>query len=273
VGCFFSGGVDSFFSVLTHRNELTHLVFVHGFDVELDDTELRDRVAIEARTAAAELDMPLIEVETDLRETFDRCSDWERYHGGALASVALLLRATLGKIYIAASDPWAVMVPWGSHPLLDPLWSTDDLTIVHDGSRADRGQKVESFRDEPVALKRLHVCWENPDGAYNCGRCGKCVRTMLDLRMAGLLDQCVTLPDNLDTARVARTPLSLQFRLLWQRYLAQLERDDDDPDLARAIRSALQPRRQRSLRAQKKARETAELVRRLRHRPRAASSR
>ncbi len=260
VGCFFSGGVDSFFSVLTHRHEITHLVFVHGFDVRLDDSELRDRVAHEVRGAAADLGKPLIEVETDLRETFDPLSDWERYHGGALASVALLLRGVLGRMYVPASDPLAVMVPWGSHPLLDPLWGSEDLTIVNDGGEADRGQKVASFRDEPVPLQRLRVCWENAEGAYNCGRCTKCVRTMVDLRMAGLLEQCATFPDVVDPSQVAQATLSLQFRILWHRYLAQLERTGEDPDLGRAIRYAVRPRRQRRLRAEARARDRIQMI-------------
>ena len=32
----FTGGVDSFFSVLSHPGELSGLLFVHGFDVPLD---------------------------------------------------------------------------------------------------------------------------------------------------------------------------------------------------------------------------------------------
>jgi hypothetical protein len=86
------------------------------------------------------------------------------------------------------------------------------------------------------------------------------VRTMLDLRMAGLLEQCATFPDVVDPSRVAQATLSLQFRILWHRYLAQLERTGEDPDLGRAIRCAVRPRRQRRLRAEARARDRIQMI-------------
>ena len=41
VGCFFSGGGDSFYSFLKHRTEITDLIFIHGFDISLANLELR----------------------------------------------------------------------------------------------------------------------------------------------------------------------------------------------------------------------------------------
>ena len=60
----FSGGVDSFYTVLENRDRLTHLLFVHGFDVPLSDHALRARVGAALRLGAAELERPLIEAET-----------------------------------------------------------------------------------------------------------------------------------------------------------------------------------------------------------------
>lgn len=45
VGCFFTGGLDSFYTVLKHKEEITHLVFVHGFDVSINDLPLRAKVS------------------------------------------------------------------------------------------------------------------------------------------------------------------------------------------------------------------------------------
>ena len=72
VGCFFTAGVDSFHSVLANRERLTHLVFVHGFDVPLEGRpELRAEVTERVRAAASELGLPLIEVETNLHDFSD----------------------------------------------------------------------------------------------------------------------------------------------------------------------------------------------------------
>jgi len=240
VGCFFSGGVDSSYSVLKHRDEVTHLIFVHGFDVSLGQAALRSVVADALRSAAASLGKPLLEVETDLRSFSDPVVSWPAYHGAALASVALLLAPMLSKVYVPASDTFATLSPYGSHPLLDPLWSTEALTIVHDGCEASRADKVAAFATDSAPLEWLRVCWKNPGNAYNCGRCTKCVRTMVTLRMAGLLDSCPTFPQGLDLARVAASDLRQpQVRVLWTRYLRSLEASNADPPLARAVAAAL----------------------------------
>lgn len=43
-GCFLSGGVDSFYSMLSHREELGGLIFGHGLDIQFDRFDLRERV-------------------------------------------------------------------------------------------------------------------------------------------------------------------------------------------------------------------------------------
>ena len=49
VGCFFSGGLDSFYTLLKHRDEITHIIFVHGFDISLEDQALREQTSRMAR--------------------------------------------------------------------------------------------------------------------------------------------------------------------------------------------------------------------------------
>jgi hypothetical protein len=58
-----------------------------------------------------------------------------------------------------------------------------------------------------VAMRHLRVCWENRDGTYNCGTCRKCIRTQIALRIAGRLEACETLPDDIDLDEVRRLPL------------------------------------------------------------------
>lgn len=45
--------------------------------------------------------------------------------------------------------------------------------------------KIEAIADNPIAQKYLHVCVETD---RNCGRCEKCLRTLLSLDAANLLD-------------------------------------------------------------------------------------
>ena len=54
------------------------------------------------------------------------------------------------------------------------------------------------------ALGWLRVCYRNPDQAYNCGRCEKCVRTMLSLHALGALEQAPTFANDIDPRTVRR---------------------------------------------------------------------
>ncbi len=265
VGCFFSGGVDSFYTLLKHKEEITKLIFVHGFDIRLDDIPLRAKVSQVLREVAFEFRKPLIEVETNVRAFSDRYVGWEEYHGSALASVALLLSPHFRKVYIAATTSYLTLFPWGSHPLLDPLWSTDDMEIVHDGCEAIRIEKVAHISSCDIALKSLRPCWLNPGGAYNCGQCVKCIRTMTALRAVGVLNRCTTFAHTLDLKAVAREPFKRPGgRVIAEKTLVVAERLGADPALVQALRDRLSGRYQRGV--WRLALGAQNLLRRLMHR-------
>jgi len=242
VACFFSGGVDSFYSVLKHHDEVTHLIFVHGFDIPLTNGVLRTQASHMAREVARELGKPLIEVETNLRSFSDTFIGWGAYQGGALASVGLLFQHLFHKVLIPSSHSYADLFPWGSHPLLDPLWSTELTRIEHDGCEATRVEKVAYISRHETAMKWLRVCWgwNNKNNAYNCGHCEKCLRTMVNLRAAGALERCKTLPHNLDLRVVANMNLSDESDEAFAREnLNALERLGTEPGLALAVAEAM----------------------------------
>lgn len=203
-GCFFSGGVDSFFSVLKHRATLDRLVFVHGFDLPLSKTALRQEVASRLRAAAETLKLPLLEVETDVREYSDRHLHWgSHFCGAAMAAVAHLLSPWLGEVIIPATTTYAHLEPFGTHLYTDERWAGDALGIRHDGMEARRIDKMRAIATEDAARCHLRVCWENTGGQYNCGRCEKCLRTMANLRALGLLEAFPVFSEPLDLGRLA----------------------------------------------------------------------
>src|SRR5262245_7856658 len=240
VACFFSGGVDSFYSALKHLREITALIFVHGFDLPLKGTSLRAQVRESLHAAANHLKLPLLEVETNLRSLSDRYLNWNYSHGAALTSVALLFSGQLRQVYVPSSYAYAELFPWGSHPLVDRLWGTERLALIHDGCEALRMEKVVSIARHDVVLRHLRVCYENTDGMYNCGRCAKCLRAMVSLRLAGALDRCTTFERPLDPHTVARirvkTPNTLKFL---EDAVHALETSGRDPDLVQSLRSCL----------------------------------
>ena len=240
VSLFFSGGVDSFFSLITHRDEINNLVLIHGFDIPLAETRSYALAEAQAREAARLFGKRLIVARTNLHWEESRLytdkpripCDWGMYHGAALAAVAHALSPNHRKVFIASSYPYAALRPWGSHPLLDPLWSTETLQVVHDGG-VHRQDKLRVVAQHPEALARLRVCWENL-GNYNCGQCRKCIQTMLGLRALGI-DHCAAFPDTLSPEIVRRQELSAGSANAWRRLLSA----GLPPDLQAAVRSAI----------------------------------
>lgn len=204
VAAFFTGGVDSFFTAVRHRGELDALVFVHGFDVPLADRGLRAAVSARLRSAAMMIGVPLLEVVTDLRKVSSRNGlSWSEAHGGALAAVGHALAARFRRFYIPATATYGNLYPLGSHPVLDPLWSSDRVEFIHDGAHATRADKMRILAEEPAARKHLRVCFVNRDDAYNCGSCEKCVRTAATAQVALGRSPFETLPE-VTPGRVAR---------------------------------------------------------------------
>jgi hypothetical protein len=201
VGAFFSGGLDSFYTALVRGADLTHLVFVLGVDIRVTNHELAEKVLPHVREAAAALGKPLIEVETNVRDLLDPVAQWNHHaYGQALAAVALALRPALKTVFISSDLTYNVMPPNGSHPLTDPLWSTEAMETVHYGADRSKGQKYAAVGRHPVVLDHLRVCWQNPGNVYNCGRCRKCLGAVSALAALGVLDRSKTLPSRLTTA-------------------------------------------------------------------------
>jgi 7-cyano-7-deazaguanine synthase in queuosine biosynthesis len=217
VSLFFSGGVDSFYSLIKHRDEIDNLVLVHGFDIPLENSEAFALAETQVREAARLFGKRLIVVRTNLRKDQPNIpGGWEMYHGVALMAVAYALAPNHGKVYIASSYSYANLHSWGSNPLTDPLWSTEAVQIIHDGGET-RMNKLRTLVQYPEVIERLRVCWENP-GCFNCGLCEKCVRTMLALRALGV-ERCAAFPDILTPDLVRRQEVSPHCVHLWPELL------------------------------------------------------
>ena len=239
VAAFFSGGVDSFSTVLSHP-EITHLVFVHGADLAIGESELAGRVASRLEHAAELLGKSWIAVETDVRLLGDAFVPWDAYFGSVLASVARLLSPAVERIYVASESPYQRLHRRGSHPLIDHLWGGDAIRIVYDGARFGRADKVERIADSEVARQTLRVCWENREAAYNCCRCEKCLRTMVALAMLGVLEEFVTFDRPLDVDAVgAVVPRNKLERDFWEENLELAARTRAAPELVAAIEACL----------------------------------
>jgi len=198
-GCaaFFSAGVDSIYTALKHKEEINSLILINGFDFNMNSNTWGDLVKRNTDLAAL-LDKQLILVETNLKE-FTAWFRMKRYvnFGASLATIANLLE--INKTYISGHVTYEKITPAGVHPLLDPLWSTESCEIIHAGLEADRTAKIALFRNLPEILSRLWVCWENPKS--NCGKCSKCIRSYVAMRLLGIENFKFDYPVQLDDVR------------------------------------------------------------------------
>jgi hypothetical protein len=193
VGCFFSGGVDSFHSLLKHEHDITHLVLISGFDRGLRNPAILGKARLALREVAAAAGKQALEVGTNIREFTDQFAKWGFYHGGVLAAVSLALARGFKTFIVPSSYSYDQLHPWGSHPLLDPLWSIPGMEVVHDGCEVNRYEKLARIAESDIALAHLRVCWESSEeNEYNCGKCEKCLRTMTGLHLHGALSRCRT---------------------------------------------------------------------------------
>jgi hypothetical protein len=247
---YFSAGVDSFYTALVMGGpdvppdrRVRTLLYVMGFDVFADDAA-GNQGALQAVTAsAAELGMDLLCVSTNLRSVTRRLCGWGYYHGTLLASVALGLAGALRLAYVPSTYTLESGVSHGSHPDLDPLWSTESLEFVHHGADVLRTEKIFTHvAKSPTALKYLRVCSRGDHGAANCGHCIVCVRCRINMAVAGVLDQCRTLDAPLDYREIRH----MRYEGPGGRHYA---RDNlqaavargADPELIDAIRFSLSP--------------------------------
>ncbi len=191
----FTLGVDSFHTLLRSGRTIDRLVTAAGYDFPASDsrrlTAIRESLAVVEQVTGT----PSVVVRSNLRDhrlSVDR--DWGRSHGGALAALGHLQDGGIGTLVISSTKPYFADRPWGSHWDTDPGWSSGRIRIEHVGADLRRNAKLAAIAGEPLVQEHLRVCWENRAPSGNCGRCEKCVRTMLILASIGRLGEFSVFP-------------------------------------------------------------------------------
>lgn len=232
--CSFSGGVDSLHSYLRNAGEITHLLTIGGYDyVTGPKTEFRATLAKMQRFANA-FGLTLVPIDTNTREVSDAFGmKWTYSQGPILCSLAVGLG--FEKYIIPASHSYRDLKPWGTHPLTDPLWSTERTQVVHDGLDTYRTEKLEEIAARPELLPHLQVCWHSQ--VENCGRCSKCVRTALVLKLLGHEAATIPCADPLSHVHSFTAKNEFGASHIWD--TLQLARRCGATDIERALRAKL----------------------------------
>ncbi len=233
VAAFFSGGVDSFATILGNP-EVTDLVFIRGVDILprlAHQDGLADQVEERLLEAAAELGKPLHVIETNVRDLSDPLIRWECFFSCPLLAVSHFFAPLFDRVLITGDTDHETQPLIGTAMMIDHLWSNECLEVEDFGGRLSREQRIELIAAHPVVRRTLRTCWENPDGAYNCGRCRKCLMTMISLEAIGARQGVETFPPELDFERLDELELNQRISLTLCEDLLATVRDRGRTDL------------------------------------------
>jgi len=203
-GVLFSGGVDSTYTSLRHKENQQLLITVLG---HLALSAWGDKSAYEAaveytRMFAAQHGQTCAFIDSNLYGFIDytklrapqlNIAIWHGsvQHGLGLAGLCapLLHHHGVRRLLVASCESDYLGIPWATSPeILDRLrWS--GVGVNSDGVGAARQQKLHFIHSvSSTAAKRnpsLNVCLSSVAGYKNCCRCEKCLRTIVGLISEG----------------------------------------------------------------------------------------
>jgi hypothetical protein len=247
---FFTGGIDSLSTLranrlnypASHPSSIKDGIFVFGFDT--DKPETFQNVVNYLSPLAQDAKVTLVPVYTNERYLNDDWLFWlDLLEGAALAAAAHVLSNRLTLAFIASSWDIPNLHPIASHPLLDPNYSSCEVRIRHDNAALTRLEKTGILAGWDTALRHLRVCNKvqlYTAERFNCGKCEKCVRTMLGLYIHDALERTPAFPRTRLSEELIREAARLDrtsFRY-WPELIAPLKARGR-ADLARGIQYAL----------------------------------
>ena len=194
-----TGGVDSMYTLMRTidaeepSRRLTHLMVADNGALEGEDTPGQQRAMIEyaRQTVGRELGLPVVGIGSNIQELF--FEPFLEVTAYRQAAVILAMQKLFGVYYNSAAyefSRFAFVVENCAYYELVILdnFQTDSTVFYSAYGAVSRAQKLRELSDYPLAWRYLHPCIRQVP-AKNCGRCGKCVRTMTALYGLGTLEK------------------------------------------------------------------------------------
>lgn len=200
---FYSGGVDSMFTFISHTDEQPDLLSIWGSDIKYDNENGWRLVHRAIEEVVEKYNLTEAVFHSSFREFDNENVLHAEFKGqlkdgwwhGVKHGIALLSHVApyaylhhITKMYIASSNcPEDGHVRCASNPLTDNQVRFANCQVLHDGfekNRQKKIQKIVEFCKKNHTYLPLHVCWESQQGG-NCCHCEKCYRTIVALLAEG----------------------------------------------------------------------------------------
>jgi len=193
VAMLFSGGVDAYTTFFRHYDKKPHLITIHGADVEIEDIEQWQRVIQINKEEPVLKNNKKHYIESNVRTFYTHQVDlllpnlgwWGKVqHGLSLNGLVAPLSYVEGyqENYIASSYTDNIKIAWGSTPEIDNSIKWGNTRVIHDGYELKRQDKIDfivNFIRDSKGFVNLRVCYSLLNESVNCGKCEKCLRTII----------------------------------------------------------------------------------------------
>lgn len=205
VGTGFSAGIDSFVTFYDHferetdpEYKIDSLFFFnvgsHGGGGEKAKRKFLERYNY-LKSFPDEVGLPYIPMDSNLFDFYQK--HWESDAGEFCRSAAILVfEKALDKYYLSSDYSYKETlffrfnnVTASFETFIYPLLSTEGCEIISDGCQYMRTDKTYLLKDYEPAQRYLNVCVSAQESACNCGKCHKCIRTLVALDTLGILER------------------------------------------------------------------------------------
>ena len=145
---------------------------LQGFDIPLNRQEIFSNAREKNRRLLDDFGIPLISLATNARKYTE---NWVEGHGLIIGALLTMLSDHFGRGIVAATNPYAMSLPVGSHFVTDRLMGSDRFSIEHLGAGATRLDKIRTLTGWALIDENLRICWSGKQLDRNCRQCRKCV--------------------------------------------------------------------------------------------------
>ena len=206
---FFSGGVDSFSTLITHIKENLTLITLWGSDIKLNDYEGWSNVKSHAEETAKQFGLKNLFVKSSFRlfiyegeldKLVDKAAGDMWWHGfqhgiGLIGHAApYAYKHRLKTVYVPSTYSNKSLafinhqiITCASFPTIDNNVKLASTNVYHDGweyTRQDKIHNITEFAENKNLNLALRVCWIS-SGGNNCCKCEKCYRTIYGILAEG----------------------------------------------------------------------------------------